>query len=228
MSLRIAVVNDYEVVVHGVAAMLRTYRDRIEVVELDATTEVISPVDIALYDTFAQAQGDQGAVADLVGNHAVRQVAVYTWNLDQDLRQASLRQGAAGYLSKRLPAKDLVEALEQINAGAVVVSEEATGRALVGGDWPGREEGLTPRESEVLALITQGLTNAEIVERTCLSINSVKSYIRTCYRKIEVTTRPRAVIWGLGHGFGLDHSRALDPDIPGSDTPRGLVGSPPT
>ena len=216
MKVTVAIVNDYEVVVHGVAAMLRSYADRIDVVELDSTAEVASWVDIALYDTFAQAQGDQQVVADLVSNPIVAKVVVYTWNLDQDLERASLRIGVAGYLSKRLSARELVDALEQVHRGAVVVSTESARKALVGGDWPGREEGLTPRESEILALITQGLTNAEILDRTGLSINSVKSYIRTCYRKIEVTTRARAVIWGIDHGFQLERTRTLDPHIPGS------------
>jgi len=216
MPLRVAVVNDYDVVVHGVAAMLRTYADRINVVELDATVDVESRVDIALYDTFAQAQGDRRAVAELVDNPVVSRVAVYTWNLDPILEQASLGLGVAGYLSKRLPAQDLVAALERIHAGEVVVSSEDGRAPLVGGDWPGREEGLTPRESEVLALITQGLSNADIVDRTGLSINSVKSYIRTCYRKIDATSRSKAVIWGIEHGLQPDRIRTFDPDIPGA------------
>lgn len=211
-----AVVNDYEVVVHGVAAMLRSYADRVEVRELDADAAVVTPVDVALYDTFAQPQGDQEAVARLLANPRVGRVVVYTWNLDEDLEQASLRLGASGYLSKRMPAAELVAALEAVHAGEVVVSSPSSARPPVGGDWPGREEGLTPRESEVLALITQGLTNTEIVERTGLSINSVKSYIRSCYRKIDVTTRSRAVLWGVAHGFLPDRVRTLDPDLPGS------------
>ncbi len=212
-----AVVNDYEVVVHGVAAMLRSYTDRVEVVELDTHATVVSPVDIALYDTFAQPQGDQASVGRLVANPRVRKVVVYTWNLDPHLEQASLRIGASGYLSKRLTAGELVQALEAVHQGEVLVSSEDASRAPVGGDWPGREEGLTPRESEVLALITQGLSNKEILERTGLSINSIKSYIRSCYRKIGVTSRSRAVLWGVDHGFQPDRSRTLGPRIPGAD-----------
>jgi two-component system, NarL family, response regulator LiaR len=97
-----------------------------------------------------------------------------------------------------------------------VVSEEPARLPLIGGDWPGREEGLTARESEVLCLITQGLTNAQIVERTQLSINSIKSYIRSCYRKIGVDSRSRAVLWGVDHGMQFDRVRVPDPEIPGA------------
>jgi DNA-binding CsgD family transcriptional regulator len=78
------------------------------------------------------------------------------------------------------------------------------------GQWPGREHGLTARESEVLALITQGLSNQEIAERTYLSINSVKTYIRTGYRKIGVGRRSQAVAWGMRHGFEPDRMRTID------------------
>ena len=68
-------------------------------------------------------------------------------------------------------------------------------------DWPGRHEGLTDREAEILALITQGKSNAEVAALTFLSPNTVKSYIRTIYRKINAGSRTQAVLWGVKHGF---------------------------
>lgn len=217
MTIRMAVVNDYEVVVHGVAAMLRSYTDRIDVVEFNATTPVVSPVDVALYDTFAQPRGNTAALSRLITNPHIDKLVVYTWNLDPVLERRSLALGAAGYLSKRLPAAELVSGLEAVHAGAVVVSPNTASRAPIGGDWPGREEGLTARESEVLAFIAQGMSNADIVAKTGLSINSVKSYIRAAYRKIGVDSRSRAVLWGVEHGFQPDRLRVLDPYIPGSE-----------
>ncbi|MDQ6936920.1 MAG: response regulator transcription factor, partial [Actinomycetota bacterium] len=110
--------------------------------------------------------------------------------------------------SKTLPARDLVAALEAVHAGQVIVSE-APGRArsAAGLDWPGRGEGLTDRESEILALITQGKSNAEVATLTFLSPNTVKSYIRTIYRKIDVASRTQAVLWGVNHGFTPDRHR---------------------
>ena len=103
-----------------------------------------------------------------------------------------------GYLSKTLPARDLVAALEAVHAGEIVVSEPPQrARSASGLDWPGRREGLTDRESEILALITQGKSNAEVAALTYLSPNTVKSYIRTIYRKIGVGSRTQAVLWGV-------------------------------
>jgi len=118
------------------------------------------------------------------------------------------KQGVHGYLSKALPARDLVAALEAVQAGEVVVSEAPPRTGSANGlDWPGRGEGLTDRESEILALITQGFSNADVASHTYLSPNTVKSYIRAIYRKIGAGSRTQAVIWGVQHGFSPDHHR---------------------
>jgi NarL family two-component system response regulator LiaR len=61
-------------------------------------------------------------------------------------------------------------------------------------------------------LITQGLSNAEIAERTHLSINSIKTYIRSCYRRIGASSRTNAVLWGIEHGFRPDRIRITHPE----------------
>jgi len=58
---------------------------------------------------------------------------------------------------------------------------------------------LSKREREVITLISQGCTNQEIAETLYLSVNSVKTYIRTAYRRIDVTRRSQAVIWGIAN-----------------------------
>lgn len=208
--IKVAIVDDYEVVVQGLAGMLREYEDHVEVVEMNANTSVSAQVDIALYDSFANPQGDRAEVKRLAGNPSVGKVVVYSWNLSDTLIDAALQNGASGYIAKGLPALALVSALTAIHRGERAVHLDQEAQRLVVGDWPGREEGLTPRESEVLALITQGMSNQEVAEYAGLSINSVKSYIRTCYRRIGVTTRSQAVVWGVQHGFLPDRRRISD------------------
>ena len=111
-------------------------------------------------------------------------------------------------LAKTLTARELVSALEAVHAGEVVVGEQPTrARSTMGLNWPGRGEGLTDREAELLALITQGRSNSEIAGLSYLSPNTVKSYIRSIYRKIDVGSRTQAVLWGVNNGFTPDHHR---------------------
>ena len=203
-----ALVDDYEVVLVGVAHMFDRYRERVVVAEIDANEGVQDVVDIALYDSFAQPESDHEEIAVLVANPRARRVVVYTWNFHPDLIDSARRKGAAGYLSKTLPARELVAALEAVHAGQLVVSEPPPRAHNASGlDWPGRREGLTDREAEILALITQGKNNADVAALTFLSPNTVKSYIRTIYRKIAVGSRTQAVLWGVDHGFMPDHHR---------------------
>ncbi len=214
MPIRLAIINDYEVVVRGLAAMVEDHSDQFTIVELASRLQVDEEVDIALYDTFAQAQGDGPAVAELLENPKVAKVVVYSWNLQAGLVGAAQERGVAGYLSKSMGAEDFCAALAKIHAGEVLLPPtDSDPDSAVSGDWPGREEGLTAREAEVIALITQGLSNQDIAQQTCLSINSVKSYIRSGYRKMGVTSRTNAVLWGLQHGFSPDRKRVKDPDV---------------
>lgn len=206
--ITVALVDDYDVVVKGVANMLDPYRDRVVIAELDSTMPVADTVDIVLYDSFAQPESDHEEIAVLVANPRAQRVVVYTWNFHPDLVESARRQGAHGYLSKTLPARDLVAALEAVHSGAEIVSDAPPrARSAPGLDWPGRGEGLTDREAEILALITQGKSNADIARLAYLSPNTVKSYIRTIYRKLAVESRTQAVLWGVKHGFAPDHHR---------------------
>lgn len=198
--LRLALVNDYEIVVAGVASMLEGYADRVEVVELDLNTEPDEPVDIAVYDSFAttSATADLRALAD---SNRVRRTVAYSFTEDEDAVRDCLAAGADGYISKAVSTDRLVDALERIAAGerrVELVGSAAAPRML---SWPGQDHNLTEREAEVVGLIAQGLSNDEIARTCYLSINTVKTYIRSAYRKAGVSTRAQAVAWALRHGF---------------------------
>ena len=209
--IRVAIVNDYAVVVAGVAGLLAD--ERIDVVETGALTPVRTDVDIVLYDTFGQVQGDGIDLEDFVRDSRAK-VVIYSWNLQPDLVQRAIEGGASGYLSKVLTGPQIVEALERIMGGesVILVGDNETS-VDAAGDWPGRATGLSPREAEVIALITQGLRNQQIADRAYLSINSVKQYISSAYRKINVTTRAQAVLWATRNGFEPDTKRMIDPAL---------------
>ena len=81
--------------------------------------------------------------------------------------------------------------------------------AMVEGAFSGRRapagHGLSDREEQVLSLIAEGLTNREIADHSYISINSVKTYVRSAYRKIGVSSRSQAVAWALRHGLDRSH-----------------------
>jgi two-component system, NarL family, response regulator LiaR len=105
-------------------------------------------------------------------------------------------QRTTGTEAAAYTAADIVSAIESATSvhdmDAVIVSCSS--------QWPGREHGLSQREAQMLALISQGLSNREIAQTTYLSINSVKTYVRAAYRKIGVARRSQAVRWALQHG----------------------------
>jgi len=207
--VHVALVNDYELVVVGIAALLEPFRDRVQVIELDSRLPVLRDVDVILYDTFAQVQGRSVDVETLVDGGTAK-VVIYSWNLQRPLVEDSFEAGVAGYLSKGLEAEELVEAIERIHAGETLRPRGGgTVNPRPESDWPGKEHGLSAREAEIIALITQGLSNQEIAQRCYLSINSVKTYIRTAYRKIGVERRAQAVLWGIKHGFEPDVVRRV-------------------
>ena len=78
---------------------------------------------------------------------------------------------------------------------------EVTEERAEGDGWPGRAEGLTRRQSDVVRLVVAGLSNQQIAHACYLSMNSVKSYIRAAYRTMGVSSRSQAVLWGVDHGF---------------------------
>jgi DNA-binding NarL/FixJ family response regulator len=206
--INVALVNDYDVVLAGLAGMLAQFGERVRVCEIDANKPVGEPVDVVLYDNFAQAESDQDEIDTLIAHPLARQIVVYTWNFHDDLVAAALQRGASGYLSKALTGPEIVDCIEAVHAGGTVVRDAP--RRLQSGDelkWPGRSEGLTDREAEILALITQGKNNTEISRLTFLSPNTIKSYIRTLYRKLGVSSRTQAVLWGIDHGFSPDRRR---------------------
>ncbi len=141
--LRLAIVDDYAVVIAGVAAFLAD--ERIDVVETGASLPVITDVDIVLYDTFGQIQGDGLDLEDFVRDSGAK-VVIFSWNLQEDLIERAIARGASGYLSKVLSGPEVVSALERVMAGEIVVlvgdHETSVG---ADGDWrlalpdPGRD-----------------------------------------------------------------------------------------
>lgn len=210
-AVRLAVIDDFDVIVRGTAAILEPYSDQVRMVELDTDGLLTSEIDVALIDCFGLAESHAGMVAQVVGNEHVARVAVYTWNFVPELQKEAFDAGATSYLSKGLPGRELADAVVATHRGEQVVSDAgAVGRREVGRVWPGRDLGLTEREAEVLAHICQGRRTREIADALFLSVNSVKTHTQHLYRKIGVGSRTEAALWGIDHGFRPNRDSRAD------------------
>ncbi|MDN6792359.1 MAG: response regulator transcription factor, partial [Acidipropionibacterium jensenii] len=197
--ISVAVANDYPVIAHGLAEMLG--RDhRFQVVESLSLATPSSPVDIVLFDAFAR-RDDDSELGALLRDPKCGKIVVYSGNLDPERVSLTFRMGVCGYLSKALDDRQLGDALVRIHQGERVMELEPTGSDTQYHAWPGQSYGLSAREAEMLALICQGATNEDIATSCYLTINSVKTYIRNAYRKIGVSRRSQAILWGVGHGM---------------------------
>lgn len=222
-AIRVTVVNDYLVIVAGVNALLAPYADRVEVVERHTVTSGSAPVDVALYDTFAAPVGKLARLESLLQDPLIGSVAVYSFAVDERAIDDSLAQGAHGFLAKSLSALELVEGIENIAAGQRVTMVGPGLSVMRSGQWPAKEAGLSPREAEVIGLIVQGLSNKDIAAQCYLSTNSVKTFIRSAYRKMGVSTRAQAVAWGIDHGLKPD--RRAPSGLPTHTIPPGSPSS---
>ena len=199
--IRIAVANDYELVVAGLAAMLAPYSTRVEVQEAIVLGQAIEdPVDVVLYDTFGRQDGTQTAVRELLDTGKVKMVVIYTGTPRPAQAAQALEAGASGVLSKSRPAVAVVDAIERIYAGEQVVDD---GGGSQRAPWPGAGYGLTARQSEVVALLLQGMTNAEIADALYVDINTVKTHLRHVYKTLGVRSRSQVLAQLLPGGeFG--------------------------
>ena len=129
----------------------------------------------------------------------VRRVAVYTAEGGDDRVATSLRAGAAGYLSKATPAAQLVEQIERIVAGEVVVETRSVGATANRStrQWPGKQSGRSERESEIVALVAIGRRNAEIAAALFISVETVKTHLSHAFRKLGLTNRTQVASFVL-------------------------------
>ncbi|WP_067781917.1 response regulator [Actinomyces vulturis] len=143
-----------------------------------------------------------------------------TFDLDE-YAFAGLKAGASGFLLKDTRPEELVEAIRTIASGEAVVSPRVTKRMLdmFASRLPEEEEnidtsdgnseildGLTPREQEILMLIAQGLSNAEIAEQLYVSATTVKTHVGNVLTKLGVRDRVQAVVYAYESGLIRPHS----------------------
>jgi DNA-binding NarL/FixJ family response regulator len=121
-------------------------------------------------------------------------VLIFTAYSERSLMGRGLESGAKGYILKEAPRETLVRAIEKVAAGDTFVDP-----ALMTAFLPGRDKDdmLTQREREILQLLADGMSNADVAERLFISQETVKSHVRHILTKLEADTRTHAVAIAL-------------------------------
>ncbi|MFH8252381.1 response regulator [Microbacterium sp. B2969] len=213
--IRVAIADDHQLVRAGFRALLDSEPDIEVVVEASGGQELLArirevAVDVALLDirmpdgdglwTTEQMAADP-ALAD------VRVVIVTTFELDEYVARA-IRAGASGFLVKDTEPVDLIRAVRVVAAGDALLSPGVTRRLLERAADGLRDAAdpavladLTERESEVLRLVGQGLTNEEIAERLYISPLTAKTHVSRIMQKLHARDRVQLVVLAYENGL---------------------------
>lgn len=211
--MRVIVADDQRVVREGLVTLLGTLpgvevvgaaADGAEAVELAAREgpdvvlmDLRMPVMDGVEATRAVRQASPGA-----------QVVVLTTYADDESVVSALQAGALGYLTKDAARDDIARALEAAASGQAILDADVQSRLLQALSLPGTSadrgalpDGLTAREAEVLGLIAEGLSNAEIAARLYVSEATVKTHVNHIFAKTASRDRSQAVAYAHRHGL---------------------------
>jgi len=198
--IRVTLVNDYEIIVQGLRRMLEPLSDRIEIVETQVGGVPDLPTDIALFDTFAGRRYALQRVRLMARDGSIGKVVLYTWDAPPAFRDDILRHEIDGVILKAVTGEALVESLERIHAG------ESLG--LDGFSESPVSAALSEREQEVLALIALGMSNRQIAHELYLSVDTIKTHVRSVFGKLGVANRTQAALAAGDVGVGRPPTRA--------------------
>jgi DNA-binding NarL/FixJ family response regulator len=209
--VRIVVADDQEVVRAGFAALLDTQPDLTVVATACDGAEALRVCrdrhpDVVLMDVRMPAMDGIEATRQLTADRgAPRILMLTTFDLDEHVYDA-LAAGASGFLLKDATAERLFDAVRVVAAGEALLAPSVTRRLI--GEFarlrrpaPTTLAELTPRETEVLQLVAEGLSNAEIADRLVVGEETVKTHVSRMLRKLGLRDRAQAVVTAYESGL---------------------------
>jgi two-component system, NarL family, response regulator NreC len=208
--IRLIIADDHAVVREGLAAMLEDEPD-LQVVGLVGTgREAVALArqqqpDIALLDITMPDMNGLEATHQLMAAQSIVKVLVLTMHEEEAFFFEALRAGAAGYVLKGADSEELLSAIRAVYEGGVYLPPKLAGGLvrdhLEHHPQPPLDDPLTPREREILTLITQGLTNRDIAQQLTLSLNTVKTHRLHILQKLNLHDRAELIDYALRRGL---------------------------
>jgi two-component system, NarL family, response regulator LiaR len=212
--IRVLIVDDHEVVREGLRAFLEL-QDGIEVAgeagdgeAAVAETERLAP-DVVLMDLVMPRLDGVGAMQELRRRESRARVIVLTSFTDDAKLLPAIRAGAAGYLLKNVAPSELARAVRAAHAGEALLDPSVAARLVeevAEPAPPAREDDLTAREHEILALIARGMSNKRIAFELGVSEKTVKNHVSHVLAKLGVADRTAAALHAVRTGL-VEQSR---------------------
>jgi NarL family two-component system response regulator LiaR len=198
--IRIVIVDDHTMLRRGLVFFLKGFEDLElvgEAASAQAAVDLCAEVqpDVVLMDMMLPDKTGADATRLIRDYNPDTEVLVLTSFQDQGLVEQALESGAIGYLLKNVAAGELAQAIRDAHAGRSTLAPEATDslvQAVRDRGQRGADYGLTVRETQVLALVAEGLTNAQIAERLVISVATVKFHVGGVLSKLGVSSRTEA------------------------------------
>lgn len=206
--IRVVVADDHAVVRSGLTGLIEG-TDDLEVVGVAANgREAVEQVrrhrpDVALMDLQMPDVDGVEATRTIVAEALGAEVLVLTSFSDQARIHAAIDAGAVGYLLKDAEPEVLLDGIRAVARGESPIDPRAarhllSGRSASGGEAAGE---LSPRETEVVRLVVEGLLNKQIAQRLGVSERTVKAHLTSAYQRIGVADRTQAALWAQRHGL---------------------------
>lgn len=209
--LKVLVADDHRLFRQGLISLMKTRADLVVVVgeaasgnEAVRMTQALQP-DVVLMDIHMPDGNGLEATVCIREQFPHVSVVMLTASETEDNLYRAIRSGAAGYLLKDLDADELFDLLSGVERNEIIMTRTMGARLLKAVAGSSKEldgaDGLTEREVDVLRLVAQGASNAQIADALVISINTVKVHLRNILDKLRLDNRTQAAAYAVRCGL---------------------------
>jgi DNA-binding NarL/FixJ family response regulator len=209
MNISVAIVEDNDRIREGLSTLINGssgFKCTASFASAEDALRRLPPLkpDVVLMDIHLPGMSGIDCIAPLKQILTDTQIMMLTVFEDDDQIFRSLLAGATGYILKKTPPAELLDAIRSLHNGGSPMSDQIARRVVesfrLAGTSSRETENLTDRESEVLAYVAKGYRDKELAEKFFLSVDTVRTHLRNIYKKLHVRSRTEAVLKYLKKG----------------------------